>query len=631
MNTIAINQTATYLTRHIQRWDRRVKLLTSLVWGPRALILGVMFGIALAVISRFRPWYLPGQILLATVLVCIALLIGSLGWLWLWPRSVPRRAQHFDYRFDLKERVSTALELAGSALPVPAELRDRQLQDAVGVAEQVDVRAKLPVRLRWLELAALVFLIIVFAYLLLLPNPKTDELLAQRQWQNTLDAQVDDLENAIERIESNPELSEAEQQALTDPLNEALDILNQENVSQQEAVAALAEAQQSLDELSDGMTSDQETAYQDAASELAGSEMTSDLAEGLNKPDLGQTADALEQLAEDIGEQDMTQAEREGLAESLEAAAEQLEESNPALAEKLREAAQALREDDTEAAQEALREAAEMLRQQQERLENSELAQSAQDAQQQVQQSQQEIAGTEQEGMMQQDSGQSGQPQPSESGSQAGSMPEQAQQEGQEGDQAQQSGQSPAGEQADGESEGAGAPSQSEQSQGQGAESESAEGGASGTGAEPSEGQSQQSEAAQGGETEGSSSSLTAGEGEGGEGSDTTMGNQSSGEGGVPQNSTSEGDFEAYDPSNAPSSIGGESDDVIDVGGEAEASGDDVLREGEIGPNPAGESSLTYSGVFSNFGDIISAALESGRIPLDQRDVIHDYFSSLDQ
>ena len=56
-----------------------------------------------------------------------------------------------------------------------------------------------------------------------------------------------------------------------------------------------------------------------------------------------------------------------------------------------------------------------------------------------------------------------------------------------------------------------------------------------------------------------------------------------------------------------------------------------MLREGELGPNPAGESTLTYSGVFDNFGDIISDALESGRIPLDQRDVIHDYFSSLEQ
>ena len=56
-----------------------------------------------------------------------------------------------------------------------------------------------------------------------------------------------------------------------------------------------------------------------------------------------------------------------------------------------------------------------------------------------------------------------------------------------------------------------------------------------------------------------------------------------------------------------------------------------MVQEGEFGPNPAGESTLSYTGVFGSYQGIVSDALESGRIPLDQRDVIHDYFSSLDR
>jgi hypothetical protein len=68
---------------------------------------------------------------------------------------------------------------------------------------------------------------------------------------------------------------------------------------------------------------------------------------------------------------------------------------------------------------------------------------------------------------------------------------------------------------------------------------------------------------------------------------------------------------------------------MLDVGGQAEGAASPPAQGGEFGPNPAGESALTYTGVLGAFRNVVSNALESGRIPLDQRDVIHDYFSSL--
>jgi hypothetical protein len=93
--------------------------------------------------------------------------------------------------------------------------------------------------------------------------------------------------------------------------------------------------------------------------------------------------------------------------------------------------------------------------------------------------------------------------------------------------------------------------------------------------------------------------------------------------------SAPEGEFHDYTPENAPTTLGGESDQLLDVGGAIPEGQGLPLQEGELAPNPAGEAALSYTGALQAFRAVVSQALESGRIPLDQRDVIHDYFSSL--
>ena len=167
-------------------------------------------------------------------------------------------------------------------------------------------------------------------------------------------------------------------------------------------------------------------------------------------------------------------------------------------------------------------------------------------------------------------------------------------------------------------------------SQGQGpSESDSPQTGAgqSGTSGEQAEGQSQ---SGQQGSQEGGANSSSAGAGEGGAGTDTTTGQVSQG-GEIPSNDAAPGGLEEYNPEFMPSSIGGQSEDLIDVGGEGNTPEGALIQEGDFGPNPTGQSSLSYTGVYNSYQGIISDALESGRIPLDQRDVIHDYFSSLER
>ena len=663
MNAVLLEQTTSHLTRQVRRWDRRLRAVESLVWVPRGLILGLIAGVVVALIARMRPWLLPEQVAgIAAVAVALGV-AGALAAVWVWPRSTAKVARHFDRRFALRERISTALELAAGVIPYPDHLAEWQLSDATRAAQSVDVSAVLPARVRWREIALVVLLGALLAYLLLADNPQADELRAERAVQQAIANQAAQVEEMIETIRENPELSAEEQAALTAPLGEALDILQQPDITQQEAVAALAEAQQSLRELGDGMMADQAAAYQEAASALAGSDRTSDLARALNRPDLGQSADALDALADDLGESDLSAEEREDLANRLDEAADALEQNNPALAERLRQAADALRRGDTEAAQQALREAAETLREQQRQLEQSEMAQSAQSASQQMREGQQELAQAGQDVTEQPagDTGESAQ-QPQQQAGQQGQQ-EAGQPQGAEG-QPQQAGQSPSGEEGqkqagqsgaeEGQQPGAGQqagqtgqgePSEqgaegAQMSQGasEGGEQPGGEAGASGDvqagGADQQAGQPSEGDVAVEGEVQGQVDAPGAGEGAGGAGADVTSGEVDPQiEGEISTDNSpggADGAIEAYEGVYDPSTIGGAVGETLDVGGQTDDSGGEPVQEGEFGPNPAGESSLSYSSVYGNYQGIVSDALDSGRIPLDQRDVIHDYFSSLE-
>jgi len=617
MNRALAQQTATTLTRSVRRWDRRRRLALLAVWLPRGLMLGLGIGLILALMSRQKPWLLPEEVLAVTGAISAGLVLAVLGVVWAWPRPVAHSARYFDRRFDLKERVSTALELAEGRIAVPGPLAELQLADAAATAGRVRARARLPLRVNGREIAALVVLAVGLA-LLLRDNPQAARLRAERALESALATQVATLEEALEAIERDPTLTPAERETLTRPLEEARDILQQPNVSQEEAVAALAEASQSLGEMADGVPPQEATAYQQAARPLSDSAQTADLAEAMARPNLGETADALDDLADDLAAEDLDEQQQQNLAERLEEAANALEEQNPALAGKLREAAEALRNGDLEGAQESLREAGDLLHDQQEQSQRSPLAEAARNAQQGAAASQREMAqaGHDQP-TPEQEAGFSAEIE-AEQG--AGAPNDSAQPPpGAEAAQPAASGEMPSGEQV-----GAGAGD----AEGEGQEMAAP----SSLGGEPEASSGQQfegqSEATGSAESAGESA-LGAGAGEGGAGADTTEGIPGEGPSAQTPGQVPAGGLQEYTPENAPSTIGGPVGDMLDVGGQAEGAASPPAQGGEFGPNPAGESALTYTGVLGAFRNVVSNALESGRIPLDQRDVIHDYFSSL--
>ena len=612
MSRALAQQTATTLTRSVRRWDRRRRLALLVVWLPRGVMLGLGIGVILALMARRRPWLLPEEVLTVTAALSVGLALAVLAVVWAWPRSVAHSARYFDRRFDLKERVSTALELAAGRIAAPEPLAELQLADATATAGRVRARARLPLRVSGREIAALVALAVLLA-LLLRDNPQAGRLRAERELESAIATQVAALEDVIEAIERDPTLTPAEREALTRPLEEAREILREPDVSQEEAVAALAEASQSLGEMASGVPPQEATAYQQAARPLGGSEQTADLAEALARPGLGETAEALDNLADDLATGDLDEQEQQDLAERLDEAADALEEQNPALAGKLREAAAALREGDLEGAQESLREAGALLREQQEQSQQSPLAEAARVAQQQADASQREMAqaGHDQDATISAEI---------ESEQGAGALTDSEQSPpGAEAAQPGASGEMPPGEQV-----GAGVGDAA--GEGQQMPAPSGQGGEPGAGGEQQpEGQS----AAAGSAESAGESALGAGAGQGGAGSESTEGIAGEGPSAETPGQVPGGGLQEYTPENAPSTIGGPMGDMLDVGGQGESGESPLAQGGEFGPNPAGESALTYTGVLGAFRNVVSNALESGRIPLDQRDVIHDYFSSL--
>lgn len=617
MNSALAQQTATALTHSVRRWDRRRRLALLVVWLPRGLMLGLSSGVFLALVAWRRPWLLPEEVLTITAALSAGLMLAVLAVVGAWPRSVAHSARYFDRRFDLKERVSTALELSTGRITAPESLAELQLADAAATAGRVRARARLPLRFNGREIAALLVLAVLLA-LLLRENPQAGKLRAERELESAVAAQVAALDEAIEAIERDPTLSPEEREALTRPLEEARDILQQPDVSQEEAVAALAEASQSLGEMSGGMTPQDEAAYQQAARPLSGSEQTADLAEAMARPDLGETAEALDDLADELAAGDLDEQVRQDLAGRLDEAADALEEQNPALAQKLRETAEALREGDLEGAQESLREASDLLREQQEQAEQSPLAEAARVAQQQAAASEREMAqaghdqpAPEQDAIFSAETG-------AEQGADESSDLEQPP-SGAQAAQPEASGEADSGEQMSAEASAG-------EGEGQQMAPSLSQGGETAMGDEPSaEGQGESADSVEAA----GESALGAGAGLGEAGSEETEGVAGEGPSAETPGQVPAGGLQEYTPEHAPSTLGGPVGDMLDVSGQGEGEESPPVQSGEFGPNPAGESALSYTGVLSAFRNVVSNALESGRIPLDQRDVIHDYFSSL--
>lgn len=610
------------LTGAVRRWETRRRVGLFLRWLPRLLAAGLAVGAGAGLLSRLTPLLLPAEIAALTVIaVAVALIAGAVG-VWRTGRGgAVVHARRFDVLFGLDERLSTALELIEGRIQGAAELTGRQIDDAASILGTVDARSRLPLTADRRDWLVALLLALAAALLIFLPNPQADAVVRDGAAQDALEDAAETLRDLTQQIAVDPLLSDEDRRELLQALESAVNTLDRANISPEEAFAAVSSAENALRERADAQTRSAEAQQQALASAAAALQAMMQGMDGMGQSGASMSASELmEQMAQNMA--NMSPAQMEQAAQALQQGAQALQPIDPAAAQAMQQAAQAMQQ---QAGQQAAQNALQNASQQTQRAENaSQQAQNnAQQAQNQAQQarqaadqvgsqSNQQQSGQQQQGQQQQSGqqqqqgqqqqGQQGQNSPAESGSQSQSQT-QSQSQGQQGQQGQdgqpgaqgQAGQM--GEQADGSQPAAGSQGQS------GVEDDLRSGlGSSGRGA---------------GDEPGSAGADTAMQRSITEGGQLQASNNPDGQG--------QGDFEQV---YAPRRIGGEPGETTI---ELESNPDGLpMTEGEFASNPAGQSLVPYAEVYGDYRGAANRALDSGYVPLGLRDVVREYFTSLE-
>jgi len=363
------------LISRLRQWQRWTRLQRAIYFGARGLVLGMIIS-AIAALAL-----IPNSTLLVAeyfILLTASGLIGfviAIGIAWLWPQSRVKIAREYEQIFDLKERVSTAIEL-NQREQVDQAWQQLQLSDALEATQSIQPKDGLKWHFPKMELSLLLVTFgLIFGSWFLGQQPfQQAETNAQNQ--RLVKAEVENLEELISEIENSEQLSSETKGAILSPLKESLDVMNQAE-SLEEAVSALSDAQQTLEELS-SIGSEEFEGLQAAGEELAKNQDSplNLMGEALSQGYLQAAGESLEAL--DLST--LNPQELASLAEQFMEMAEQLEGSSPELAEKFKQSAEALQNQDLQAAQEAIANASKAISDAIQRVEASDAAQRSADA-----------------------------------------------------------------------------------------------------------------------------------------------------------------------------------------------------------------------------------------------------------
>lgn len=579
------------LSNILTGWENRYKLRVLSRNLPRAIIVGLLISIVIGMVGYSQ------RLLLAQNLAVISLAItGMLGlvvvlYTQLFPRPQETAARYFDVEFGLQERVSTALEILDGHIRTHPDIEAMQLVDALQSANKIDPKLDIEMDFRGRELFALIVLLLGVLAMIVIPLIVGQSPITENPSAAVVAAQ-EDVEDITETIATDTDLEQIDRDELLNALEIALERLEEENITDEEAFAAMSQLESEIseveNELQETLELDQ-SALEEASEALGDFVQPSESEENVaGEEDPAQEGiqsaqdlqDALEQIGEDA--ESFSEEEAQSAADALREAAEQLAESNPELSQALQDAADALEANDSQALQEQLENAQQQLEQQQQQMQQDS------DAQQMLQ-NQSDLAEQAMEEISQQQQQQSQQSSPSDQ-PQEGEAQSGEQQSGQPGEQ----------------------------------ESESSRPGEADGGQQPSSNQPGESES-----ENMAQNSDTAGEGAGdGESSNTAMSGGAGEDKGASTDNQATGDGQIqYEAIYDPTGIDGGGSEEIQL--EAD-SGDQPLSEGDFDDNPFGESQVSYDTVFSDYQDAANRALESDYVPLGLRDVVHDYFTSLE-
>ena len=645
-----IEPSSQQLLTYISRWDLRLRFTQLAIWLPRGLSAGLIIGLAVALISRLRPWLMGREVLTVAIVATAASAVLTLLAVLIWPRPAMHKARYFDQLFGLKERNSTALELTQGAIKAPEQITQLQIRDAVTKAAAINARNYLPFRWQRNELITIVVMVVLLILAIVLANPQNALLAQQQAFKSALTQQVQQLQQSQKNIQNNQALSDADKAALNKILNDAINQLKEPNITQPEAVAALTQAEQQLNNVQTQLSPEQQSSASQAGQALNQTQATQGVGQSLGKGDLNSAAGQLQNLAQKVGAGQLTQDQMNESANALNKAADAMQSSNSAAADALKQAAKAMQQGDNAGAQNSLNQAAKALQAEQQQNNQSPQSQASQGAAQQANQGRQALSqlgngnqnqsassgsqSQQQAGQGSNGNSQSGQSAQGQPGVQSNNPNKNSGQQGQQGT-GDQSGQSAQAGQQGGQGQQANAAGQNGQSGQNGQngqqQSQGSDGNQSGN---SGQGTGQNGQSASGASAQQSSQSgagAGAGQGAGGAGNDVTQGQQSSSSGPFNTNN-GHSDGQPTQPENvyAPSFAGGTGGQKLQLNGDTSRNnGQDPVQNGDFANNPAGQSTVPLSSVAGQAAAQADRAMDSDHVPGALRGVVKDYFSGL--
>jgi len=357
------------LISRLRQWQRWTRLQKSVYYGLRGLALGLLISAIAAI------FLIPSNNLLISEYFVLLIASGLLGLTvgagiaWLWPQSRLKIAREYEQVFDLKERISMAIELR-QLEDVDQAWQQLQLNDALEATKQIILKDGLQWHIPTLEIS---LLLISFGLVLgswFYGERSFQQAETNAQNQQLVKDEVENLKELITNIENSEQLSDETKEAVIVPMQESLEKMKQAE-SPEEAVSALSEAQQTLEEF-----------IQSGREEFEGLQAAGEeLAKNQDSP-INLTGKALSQgdfqaAAESLATLDLSGLNPEELAslsEQFMDMAQGLANSSPELEKQFQQAAEALQSQDLQAAQEAIEKASESISNSTQRAEASEAA-----------------------------------------------------------------------------------------------------------------------------------------------------------------------------------------------------------------------------------------------------------------
>jgi len=337
------------LSHTLQKWIRWMRLQRALTWTLRGLAVALALSLLVGGIGLYQAKILKQEFLTLVIFFVTLLpaLFGIAAYFW---RIQPiKAARYFDRAFHLEERVSTALELQTENHSI--EIIKKQLDDAVSASRGIKPSRDLPLRFKKVDgLLALIFALLIGA--LWFRGETLFAAASQRRAVETVIAEQQiKIEEIIKGIDTNDSLTPEQKEALSKPLEEALQDLK-ENPSQEGAVSTLTSTGEKLQALSDQQAGETAQALKETGSSLASQEGSplESMGKNLAGGDFAKASSDLKNM--DLSK--MSPEELQKLAEQLDAMANGLANTNPQMAQQLKDAAQAIRNGDLAGAQQAL-------------------------------------------------------------------------------------------------------------------------------------------------------------------------------------------------------------------------------------------------------------------------------------